>query len=396
MPSAMLASATLAGVLLVGVISASALLAGCRRPAEAQPPRGQGRPTEAAQPAGGQFLQLRQGALVPLEGSTTGAEPQTLPAPSLPWTVQERVASLTSLAGRAYLGVNGYGIAAVSLEAGGLAGFRSFYDRSRFRFRTLTALIPEEGSLLCHLYFNELLSTAVTARPSGEPVSLLELDQARGSFQLRTPPFQREHQEWEAVGFVAETPRRFYLEWKHTEAGRVQFARTVFSTQDGEEREVDALSYRRSYHFLDLEREGTPALRTLFAQARALLDEPGVCSAYQLTVQRAEEPLPRRYEYHPADFATAARVRLHALAVWQSGPRYLLLTPAGELLEATDEPAGKTPSALPAFRRHRLPPAPGGGRYGELLLLGDTLLATWEQDSFTEVGAAGIFLCEFR
>ena len=72
-----------------------------------------------------------------------------------------------------------------------------------------------------------------------------------------------------------------------------------------------------------------------------------------------------------------------------TGYGYALLLPDGLLLRAGQRGESAAAEALPALR---LPPLPSGHRYGLLLLCADSLLATWEQPLFTEVGSAGIFL----
>jgi hypothetical protein len=47
------------------------------------------------------------------------------------------------------------------------------------------------------------------------------------------------------------------------------------------------------------------------------------------------------------------------------------------------------------IQRFQLADLPEGYAYRDLLLHGQYLLASWEQPSFTEVGAAGIFLEKF-
>jgi hypothetical protein len=317
------------------------------------------------------------------------------PVRRLPWTVQERVAALAAVGGRVYAGVNGRGVAELRLESGATPEVRYLYDPLLFAHRTLTSLIPGDTDLLVHLYFNAMLNTVTAEDLPLRGVSLLRLVPESGEYRLLTPPFQNIRPAWEAVGFVAQSPRRLSFEWKWSSAEESRFAYTVLSLEPGgpEEQRVDVLAYRNSYGFRDVEREGPQPLKLLLREARRRLDSREASTAYQIELRREGSPLPERYEYHPAGFPQAEDIRLYALGAVERGGRYALLLPEGLLLRAVGQSAGKASHA--SSRRLgelQLPALPPRHRYCALLVAGETLLATWEQPAFTEVGPAGIFL----
>jgi hypothetical protein len=334
--------------------------------------------TEQAEIISGTLYQLQNGRFTALP---TEGEPSATPLK--PWTVQERVSDLIIMRERVYLGVNGHGVAQFIPDAD--VDFNYFYDPLIFRYRTLTTLIPErvpEGdSLLCHLYFNKLLNIVGSTELKLQGISLLRLIPSSGIYAFLTPPYQEEHPEWEAVGFVPATPQEFYIQWKYSDRNRTLFSYSRFDLVGGREEEVEALAYRRSYGFADAKE--TSVLSVLLAEARRLLDAPGVSTAYQLHIRSEDRPLMQRYEYHPANFTRAEEIHLYTLSGVNRGDDYLLLLPDGLLLQGS--------SGSRQIRRLRLPPLPEDYVYTGLLLHGPYLLAGWEQTAFTDVGAAGIF-----
>jgi hypothetical protein len=334
----------------------------------------------------GGLYQLREGVLVALAGAE-----EIRPVRRLPWTVQERAAAAAAIGERIYLGVNGRGFAELDLGAGTPPGIRYFYDAPLFGHRTLTTLIPAGTDLLAHLYFNATLNVVGPEELLLRGVSLLRFQPQSGECRLLTPPFQRVRPDWEAVGFVPSSPRRMAFEWKWSGPEETRFAYTVLSFEtEGKPQEMqsDVMSYRNSFGFRDAERDAAEPLRRLLREARRTLDSPGASTAYQVELRREGSPLPERYEYHPPGYARAADIRLYSLSAVERGGRYALLLPDGLLLRAGAR-AGETTAALPGLR---LPTLPSGHRYGVLLLCAESLLATWEQPLFTEVGSAGIFL----
>jgi len=363
-----MAAAVLLIVLIIGIGGLS-FLSGCTAPA-AEP--------EPGEIISGTLYQLQDGRFAPL---AEGQQPST--APLQPWTVQQRVSDLAVLGERVYLGVNGYGIAELDPQTENELDFTYFYDPLIFRYRTVTTLIPErnEDSLLCHLYFNRLLNVVSHTELKLQGISLLRLDPSSGIYGFVTPPYQEEHPEWEAVGFVPVTPVELFLQWKYSDRNRTLFSYSRFDLAALEEEEVESLDYRRSYGFGDARR--TDALQVLLGEARRLLDTPGISTAYQLHIRSDGQPLPRRYEYHPEDFTSADQIRLYTLYGAKYGNSHLLLLPDGLLLQSS--------AGTRQLRRYRLPPLPADHPYTQLLVHGQKLIAGWEQTAFTEVGAAGIF-----
>ena len=375
------ASRVFAAVRLIPVlpaIVALGLLAGCwNRSPEPAP----------AAPLGGVLYQLQKGSFTPvvMDQGTEAIEFQ-------PWTVQGRISDLVSVEDRVYVGINGYGIAELTIGETAVGEtrdpvFRYFYDAMIFRYRTLSTLIPEQDSLLCHLYFNKLLNVVSETELKLQGISLLRLFPRTGVYEFITPPYQEAHPDWEAVGFVPLTTQEFFFQWKYSDPNRTLFSYSRFDLSDLEEQEADELGFRRSYGFQDIDDRASGPLKLLLAEAQKLLDEPETSTGYQLHIRTDGQSLIRRYEYHPDDFTSADKIRLVTLSGVRRAEYTLLLLPGGLLLKASPDSR--------QIQRFRLAVLPEGYAYRDLLLHGQYLLASWEQPSFTEVGAAGIFLEKF-
>jgi len=359
-------------------IIALGLLAGCwNRSPESEP----------AVPLGGVLYQLQNGSFTQV---VTDQGLQRIEFQ--PWTVQGRVSDLASVEDRVYVAINGYGIAELTIRESAAGettdpDFRYFYDAMIFRYRTLTTLISEQDSLLCHLYFNKLLNVVDESELKLQGISLLRLFPRTGVYEFITPPYQEAHPDWEAVGFVPLTTQEFFFQWKYSDRNRTLFSYSRFDLAGLEEQEAGELGFRRSYGFQDIDDRASGPLKLLLAEAQELLDEPGASTGYQLHIRTDDQSLIRRYEYHPDEFTSADEIRMVSLSGVRRAEHTLLLLPGGLLLKASPDSR--------RIQRFRLAVLPEGYTYRELLLHGQYLLASWEQTSFTEVGAAGIFLEKF-
>ncbi|UCF99794.1 MAG: hypothetical protein JSV89_09705 [Spirochaetaceae bacterium] len=373
--SAVLHPLSLSMLLIVLTLGVSIALTGCR---------GGATEPESAEPLSGTFYQIDKGHFTPVL-----EQRQLLEIPFQPWTVQGRVSDLVALEDRVYLGVNGHGIAEITFPAGEELDFKYFYDPLIFRYRTLTTLISEGGSdrdsLICHLYFNRLLNLVSETELKLQGISLLRLIIPTGVYEFLTPPYQEQHPDWEAVGFIPVSEQEFYFQWKYSDRNRTLFSYSRFNLDNSEEEETGELSYRKSYAFRDT--QDVDAVQVLLAASRRLLDDPGISTAYHIHIRSEGRPLLRRFEYHPADFTSAEEIRLFSLSGVSRNEHLLLLLPDGLLLQAS--------SGSRQVRRLRLPALPEHFLYRDLLLNGPYMFASWEQTAFTDVGAAGIFFTTF-
>ncbi len=159
-------------------------------------------------------------------GGPGSAPPRTF----LPWTVQQRVAAVAAVDRELYVGVNSFGLARLTWaksESGGIAPSISYlYRPDTFRYRTIARLVPVNGSLVCHLYFNVLLNTTDRKQLSGGSVNLIVFDRHKGADRSRVlrPPFQAEHSDWELVSLIPEDDQGlFAMEWKRSDDRSTDF-----------------------------------------------------------------------------------------------------------------------------------------------------------------------------
>jgi hypothetical protein len=330
----------------------------------------------------GRWYQLLEGRL------ETVAGPNAFTAvSSQPWTVQSRIADLALINDRVFLAVNGHGLAALqpaALQPGEADRIRYFYDPTLFAHRTISTLIAEGETLLCHLYFNKVLNTVSEESLLLQGISLVRHHPAEDIYELIIPPFQDSHPDWEAVGFLPQSRERFLMEWKYTDERETRFRYGSLTLNPTLEAPADRAQFRGGYDFRALE-EAPPALRQLLESGVQSLasGQPGV--SVHFLVRSPASPLIRRYAYRgsPADESGGQRIlTVHAV---DGGELSWLLLPDGILLSSTG--SGTPP------RRSTLPQLPPGFRYTDLHLSADSLLVPWEQASFIRVGAAGLFVC---
>jgi hypothetical protein len=367
--------------LLLLCLTAALIAGGCaRRPAQ----------PETGPVLAGRWYQLADGAF---EAVQAPGQPAVA---DLPWTVQARVSDMSSLDGRLYLAVNGYGLASVEAGRGAMPRFRYFYDPLLFRYRTLTTLVPAAGSLTCHLYFNSLLNLADAGQLPVRGLALLALHPQDGIYRQIQMPFQSSHRGWECVGFAPLSAQEFLLEWKLSEPERTLFEYTRYSLASSKESRAGRQEYRETWEPRPLEGRLPADIQKLAQELLARVEDPRL--SLFLGVRFAGEPLCRRYARRPS--AGRPEEGLLTAHAFLDGERRLLLASDGLLLvegpgSSGSQASSGTAAGIPAGLRpapRRLPALPAGFRYTDLFLLEGLLFAAWEQADFTTTGAAGIFI----
>lgn len=336
-----------------------------------------GKAAAAAEPAAS-WYQLHAGGFQRLERPGAG-----LAIAFRPWTVQGRVADMAFMTGALYCGINGSGIAAVTLGPDGTPAFTYHLDSLIFAHRTITTLIPRPGALTVHLYYNALLNDAPQQDLTLTGISLVSFLPAKADFAFLVPPFQRKNPEYEAVGFAPITENRFAFEWKFTDPGETRFAYTRFDADTLAEAKETREGYLGALGVPSIGGNAVPAeLGAFFALCKGALAPTPTGTSLQF-VLRSHTGAVRRV-FRSAAESDAAVV----IPVFDAGSARLALLPGGRVLSA---PAGAGGSP----RTVNLPALPGGFRYGDIVKSGDWLVVTWEESRFTDVGRAGIVLVRF-
>jgi hypothetical protein len=302
-----------------------------------------------------------------------------------PWTVQGRVADVAFLDGTLYCGINGAGLAGITLDAAGTPSFTYHLDSLIFAHRTVTTLIPRpaaQGSaasaLTVHLYYNALLNDTPPQDLTLTGISLVNWLPAKADFSFLIPPFQKKNPDWEAVGFAPLTAGEYELEWKFTSAGETRFAYTRFNADSLAESGVTREAYLDALGVPAISGDGVPAdLAAFFGQCRDALGPSPSGTALLFTVRTASGAVRRSFRSAPQSDAAVL------IPVFEeTGARWALL-PGGKVLGVP---------ATGARRTVELPALPRGFRYTDLAKSGSFLVVPWEETRFTDVGRAGILV----
>ena len=331
----------------------------------------------AAKPAAGppraSWYQLASGIFQPIARPDAGVS-----VAHRPWTVQSRVADMAFLGDSLYCAVNGSGLATISLDAAGTPAFSYHADSLIFAHRTITTLVPRQGTLAVHLYYNALLNDAPQQDLAIAGICLVSYLPAQSDYSFIIPPFQRKNPDWEAVGFAPVSGSQFDFEWKFTDSSETRFAYTRYHVDTQEEEKETRDAYLAALGVPTISGAGVPrGLAAFFDACRRSMPVPPEGTSLQFVI-RSRDGSPRRI-YRSVQESDAAVVA----AGFEEAGALLALLPGGHVLSA---PAGAAAVTID------LPALPPGFRYTDLVKAGDFLVVPWEESSFTDVGRAGIML----
>jgi len=294
-----------------------------------------------------------------------------------PWTVQSRVADLAFLGDTLYAAINGTGIATIAIDASGSPAFTYHGDPLIFAHRTITTLVPRQGSVAVHLYYNALLNDTPQKDLAIAGISLVTWLPAKGDFTFLIPPFQRKNPEWEAAGFAAESENSFDFEWKYSDTRETRFAYTRFHADTQAEERSDRDTYAAALGVPAISGPSVPtALAALFGTCRSALS-PKSGTALQFTLRSRESPVRRNYRSEAQSDAAVL------VPVFEENGSLSALLPSGTVIVM--DTAGAT-------RTVKLPRLARGFRYTDIVRVNGVLIVPWEESTFTDVGRAGILV----
>jgi len=318
------------------------------------------------------WYQLRKDAFA------TATSPDAGPAEALkPWTVQSRVADMAFLDGTLYCALNGSGLASIALDAHGAPTFIYHADNLIFSHRTITALVPRQGTLTVHLYYNALLNDVPRTDLTLNGISLVAFLPQQEDYSFLIPPFQRQNPDWEAVGFATESENSFDFQWKFTDAAQTRFSYSRFHADTRTEEPVTREVYQAALGVSQISGSSVPSdLATFFGSCKTQLALPNETSL-QFVLRSRESPVRRNYR-SKVESDSAVQI-----PVFEEGTDRYALLPGGHLLEG---------GAQSAVHVVDLPALPAGFRYTDVVKVGPSLLIPWEESSFTDVGRAGLLV----
>lgn len=306
----------------------------------------------------------------------------------LPWTVQQRVVDLIPYGNRVHLAVNGHGIVSVEHGDQQTHAFQYYYYPIIFDARTITLLIPEEQTILCHLYFNKTLNTIGEEDLKIQGVSLFKLIPFEDNFRFVVLPFQKKNPDWESTTFLPLGDRRFYVEWKYTDEEVTRFKYTKVDLARNREESGNREEFLEAYGFQEMKSAWLPkGLKYLFDSSVEELLRDARATAIHFLLRAEDDLITKRFRYMPEGFVQSEEMTLSEVPVYQKGSFLYALLQDGTVFWSDLENTRKG--------RHVLPALPKGFVYRNFVVTDTEILATWEESRFFNVGSAGLYIAEF-
>lgn len=330
-----------------------------------------GKPGAHQSAARASWFQLQSGSFQPVAGPE--ASP---PVPERPWTIQSRVADMAFLGDTLYCALNGTGLAAIGFDPAGSPTFVYHSDPLIFAHRTITTLVPRQGTLVVHLYYNALLNDVPQRDLPLSGISIVSFLPALSDFSFLIPPFQRRNPDWEAVGFAPETEDQFEFEWKYTDAAETRFAYTRYRADTQAEESASRDAYLAALGVPAISGTRVPSdLGNFFEVCRQSIPRLSTGASLQFALRSKESPVRRSFRSQPASDSAVM------IPVFEEDGTRFALIPGGRVITSA---AAAGPVDLPAL--------PRAFRYTDFVKVGGLLIIEWEETSFTNVGRAGILL----
>jgi len=333
-----------------------------------------------------EWYQIQGGKLEPVESPVKAVRVEVKP-----WTVQSRITDSVLADSKLYMAINGNGIASMTLLSDSPPLFHYFYDPVIFKYRTITTLLYLQDSILCHLYFNEMLNTTTPDTLKIEGISLVKLTPQYENYKFIILPFQKEHPDYESVTFLPETIKDFHFEWKYSSEKETKFAYTNYNLTNNREEKETRADFLSEYNFKDEKKSEIPGeLETIFkASIKALksLKTKEGQNIVHFSVKSPDNSVIKRFSYNKTDTtANSGSVYFNIITIpiriTKKGIYAML--PHGILIYYSQN--------YPKPVQNVLPVLPAGYRYTGFNCLNDYLVFYWEQSSFIKVGSAGILL----
>jgi hypothetical protein len=288
-----------------------------------------------------------------------------------------------------YCAVNGTGLAALVFDTAGAPVFAYHADPLIFAHRTITTLVPRQGTLAVHLYFNALLNDARQRELPISGISIVTFLPARSDFSFLIPPFQKRNPDWEAVGFAPETENQFAFEWKYTDAIETRFAYTRYHADTQVEEGASRDAYLAALGVPSISgAQVPPDLGAFFETCRRSIPRLAPDASLQFALRSRENPVRRSYRSRPVSDSAVM------IPVFEEEGTRLALIPNGRVIASTASSASRY--SADSVRPIDLPGLPRAFRYTDFVKKGDLFIVAWEETSFTNVGRAGLLIFQPR
>lgn len=349
------------------------LLAGCTQSRSASPAAEKNTPLPrlATATISGRWFAFSGGKAVSVEG------PEAAKAGYLPWTIQTRAAGILSKGATVYVAVNGWGLLAFSLPAATdqtVPRFQYHERRGLFGERTINGFYSDAKQLTLNIYRNTVFNTPL---PASNPVTYVRFDSS--SDRLTPVVLPPTLDGWEPIEIVRDAEAGWAFTWKRVSGGKVSFRYSLYDPRGGELQSIDRTRFLAAYGFRDTAH--APAAVTAIADAARARQTTGA-AVLHLLVRDSGNSRIERYRSGSQRELELGNATLTSIPVVRAKSGSFALLPGGRIVE----PGGG------GTKLDRLPILPAGYAYNDFWTDGNLIVVSWEQQRFTEVGSAGLFV----
>jgi hypothetical protein len=304
----------------------------------------------------------------------------------LPWPHQIRITDMYSIGHTLFLLINRRGVAAMTETSEGSFDFTYFYETDLFDKRTSTIFIPYKNSLVCHVYEDDFLRMEEYLRSHLDAETFIEFacqGPDLGRMKRITPPWQQLNQRWQAVVVNPLNDHTVAIEWKHRAKDRIQFVYSCFDFDNGSEKQQTREWFLDTYKF-------TPAF------------ESGIDNRYTLLFKACINSLHFNAEDYLIHFVVTDSSSKRSERFFFQTPEYkhnpdssylsLPVVKQEDLLYALlpDEKVMLLEQESNLIQEIVLPVLTTPFKYTNIIVFKGFICASWEDISFTCVGAAGL------
>jgi len=317
----------------------------------------------------------------------------------LPWTVQERITDISILNDKLCFSVNGYGILLCKSINKDPVIFTTLYNHDYFTYKTITTILPvnnekleisNENSkeyILCHLYFNSMAFPFKLDTNLFNNANLIKLIPDNNELLIEElyPILPEETPEWEIIRFLPATENKYHLEWKNSQKAYSEFRYSWYSVKEKTEIAENWEEFLEAYNFKPYTDEKNPA--SLKILCKKMINESSrdeAATTYHFLIKDKYTHLTSRYIKESSVPCTDESFEIVTVKMFEDGINFYALWKSGSLYVI---PKGDT-----EVRKINIPALPDGFTFTNFIIHENTLLLTWEESEFLNVGTAGFLI----
>ncbi len=276
-----------------------------------------------------------------------------------------------------FVAVNGWGLLsfdrATAMDRTS-PSFRYYERRGLFGERTVNGFYSDTKGLTLNIYRNTVFETPA---PTSGPATYVQFDPVSGRLTpVALPPTL---DGWEPIEIVRDSKAGWAFTWKRVSDGKVGFRYSLYDPVGGELQSIDRSRFLAAYGFQDLA-HAPAAVAAIADTVRG--EETAGAVVVHLRVRGPGSSRIERFRSGSQKQLESGNAALVSIPVIHTKLGSFALLPGGRIAE----PDGS------GVKLDRLPALPTGYVYTDFWTDGRLLVVSWEQQRFTEVGAAGLLL----